>query len=755
MIGRTVSHYRILEEISRGGMGVVYRAMDLKLDREVAIKVLPPELVADSERKRRFVREAKAAAKLEHPHIGVVHEIDEADGVNFIAMERIRGRSISALIRKGRMPLARSLEIAAEVGEGMARAHDQGIVHRDLKPANIMVTDDGHAKIIDFGLAKLVAPLAAELSKMETAQRGETHPGTVVGTVSYMSPEQARGQEVDHRSDIFSLGIVLYEMVSGELPFKGASGIDTLSAILREPTPRLTAAEPPVSEEAGSLVQPIVDKCLAKEPTERYPSMKELVSDLRAARRRLESGARPAVSRDSLAPSIAVLAFSDMSPQKDQDYFCEGMAEEIINALAQIEGLRVAARTSAFQFKGEARDVRRIGEALGVKTLLEGSVRTAGNRLRVTAQLINVDDGYHLWSQRYDRQMQDVFEIQDEIADSIAKALRMKLVGEREEGKPRRHSPDLEAYHLYLKGRYFWYVRKGEALKEAIGFFEQAAEVDPSYGLAYVGLADSYNILGVWGFLPPRAAFSRARTYVERALASSENLAEAHASVGYIRGWHDWDWDAAELEFKRALQLKPDYVEGLCWYGSLLSYLGRHEEAAAITRQAVDLDPLSPYARATRGLTLRCARRFDEATAELQKAIDCDPNDIFALILLGSVLSERAKHGEAEACLRRALSLSNRAPFCLGILGYVHRMAGREDQAQVVLKELSERSRTEHVAPVFMAWAALDKDSLIEWLEKAYEERSSHLIQIKVDPGYDAFRSDPRFQDLVRRMNLA
>jgi serine/threonine-protein kinase len=547
---------------------------------------------------------------------------------------------------------------------------------------------------------------------------------------------------------------VLYEMASAELPFKGTTGVDTLSAILREPTPRLADLQPPVSEEAGRLLQPIVDRCLAKDPSGRYPSMKDLVSDLRAARRCLESAARLPASRDSPAPSIAVLAFSDMSPQKDQDYFCEGMAEEIINALAQVEGLRVAARTSAFQFKGQATDVRRIGAALGVKTVLEGSVRTAGSRLRVTAQLINVEDGYHLWSQRYDRQMQDVFEIQDEIADSIASALRMKLVGEGEEARPRRHSPDLEAYHLYMKGRHFWYVRKGEALEKAIGFFERAAQADPSYGLAYVGLADSYNILGVWGFLPPGAAFSRARAHVERALAANEGLAEAHASLGYIRGWHDWDWPAAELEFRRALDLKPDYVEGLCWYGSLLSYLGRHEEAAATMRQAVDLDPLSPYARATRGQTLRCARRFDEAAAELRKALDCDPDDIFALILLGAVMSERGKHEEGEACLQRAVSLSSRAPFCLSILAYAFRSAGRQDRAQAVMSELSERSKTAYVAPVFKAWAAVDEDSLVGWLEKAYEERSSQLIQIKVDPGYDAFRAAPRFQALVRRMNL-
>jgi serine/threonine-protein kinase len=589
---------------------------------------------------------------------------------------------------------------------------------------------------------------------METALR-DTDPGKVMGTVLYMSPEQARGQDVDHRSDIFTLGIVLYEMVSGEPPFKGTSGIDTLSAILREPTPRLGSLGPPVSEEAGSVLQPVVDKCLAKEPSERYPSMKELISDLRAGRRKLESGAWPAVSEES-SPSIAVLPFSDMSSQKDQDYFCEGMAEEIINALTQIEGLRVAARTSAFQFKGEAKDARQIGEALSVKTLLEGSVRTAGNRLRVTAQLINVDDGYHLWSQRYDRQMEDVFEIQDEIARSIVDALRIKLVGEKEEAKPRRHSENIEAYHLYLKGRYFWYSRQEKAVEKAIGFFEHAAGVDPSYGLAYVGLADSYSILGLWGYLPSKAAFSKARMHVERALALNDHLAEAHASLGFIRLFHDWDWEGAERELKRSLELKPDYIEGRCWYGLLLSYLGRHEKAHVMMRQALDLDPLSPYARVMYGAAFHYGRRNEEATLEAQKALDSDPNDVFAMWLLGNALCERSLYEEGIAILHKAVSLSNRAPIFLGALGRHYAEAGKQCESQAILKELLERSQREYVAPLFIAWATLgDRNLVLEWLERAYQERNGFLVEIKVNEGFDIFRSDPRFDDLLRRMNLA
>jgi TolB-like protein len=510
-----------------------------------------------------------------------------------------------------------------------------------------MVTEDGHAKIIDPGLAKLVEPLAGEGSNVETAIRGETDPGKVVGTVSYMSPEQARGQIVDRRSDVFSFGIVLYEMLAGEPPFKAPSPPETLSAIINNPAPPLAAS---LGADSITELKCIIDKCLSKDSGERYQTMKDVVVDLRDARRKLESGTISAVSK----PSIAVLPFADMSSEKDQDYFCEGMAEEILNALTKVEGLQVTARTSAFQFKGKAQDVREIGESLNVKTLLEGSVRTAGDRLRITAQLINVADGYHLWSERYDRKMEDVFAIQDEIASRVVEALKVQLLSSEESPGVKVHTRNMEAYHLYLKGQH--YRRSRYDIAKAKEFFEQAVVVDPSYSPAYAGLADCYNHLGMYGVLPPSVARCKAKDAAEKALSIDEGLGEAHAVLGLYRLAFEWDWREAEREYKRAIELDPDFVMTYGWYGILLGSLGRKAEALTLARKALELDPLSPLIGGALGIVHYFSGDFSNAVSTVRKVLEIHPDHVFANYLLGTSYAHISMHEESVAVLEKLVS---------------------------------------------------------------------------------------------------
>jgi len=563
MIGTTLGHYRIVEQIGAGGMGVVYRAHDERLDRDVAIKVLHQDVAQDADRLARFEQEAKAVAKLDHPNILAIHDFGTDHGVTYAVTELLDGQNLRQSIPATGMPWQKVVEMGAAIADGLAVAHGKGIVHRDLKPENVFITSDGRVKILDFGLAQVKEPVEEEAETATLTPAG-TVPGTVMGTMGYMSPEHLRGEPTDARSDIFALGCVLYEMLTGSSPFRRDTTADTMAAILKEEPPDVSLSGVKVTRELNRIVA----HCVEKNPRGRFQSAADLAFALRSVDLArpdrgpglaVDGSARPVPSDE--VPSIAVLPFTDMSPARDQDYFCEGMAEEIINALTKIENLRVAARMSAFQFKGRSEDARQIGDTLNVKMLLEGSVRTAGNHLRVTAQLINVEDGYHLWSERYDRELDDVFEIQDEITSEIVTALEGRI-GERTQFRAKRGTENVEAYHLYLKGRYFWVHRQKGMMQKALEAYRQAVEKDPSYSLAYAGLCWIYTILGLYGALPPDRAYAKAEAAGKRALAldPDHDFADVQITAWALGFFFEWDWGKAAQAVGRAIEIEADHV---------------------------------------------------------------------------------------------------------------------------------------------------------------------------------------------------
>jgi serine/threonine-protein kinase len=743
-----IFHYKIIRKIGAGGMGEVYLAEDSRLNRRVALKFLPDQYASDEEFKERFKREARAAAALNHPNIITIHEVAEYEARPFIAMEYVEGGSLKELIAGGGLSIDRIIDIAGQICEALAKAHQAGIVHRDVKPQNVLIDKDGRLRILDFGLAKV---------KKEAML---TQFGTTVGTVAYMSPEQARGEDVDHRTDIWALGVVLHEMLTGEMPFKGEHEQAVIYAILNaEPHP-LTSVAP----KAPLELEEIVNRALAKRPEERYQAVSEMLNHLRLAREGFESGVtRTLLTKAQTSPSIAVLPFTNLSADKDQEYFCDGMAEEIINALTQVEGLHVVARTSAFSFRGKKADVREIGRRLNVGAVLEGSVRKAGSRLRISAQLVNVADGYHLWSEKYDRDVgelccpEDIFCIQDEISLAIVDKLKVKLLGGEKTKILKRHTHDLDAYNMYLKGRYFWGKRTEESLKKGIEYFNQAIEKDPNYTLAYAGLADSYITLGDYSFLPPKPLLQKAKEAARKALDIDATLAEAHNSLAHAM-FREWDWEGAEREHNRAIELNPNYASAHHWYALLLMYAGRFDEAIAEMKRAWELDPLSLIINRNLGLTLYYARRYDLALEQLQKTLEMDPTFSMVHAALGEVYLQKSMHEEAlkefqkEADIHGRLNQHEEA-----WRGIAYLKTGNRDEAQKILDDLLEQAKQAYVAPTRLAslyFAFGEDDEGFRWLDRSYQEHDSTLLEIKVDPGFDGVRSDPRFKELLKKVGL-
>lgn len=740
--GVSVSHYRILRRIGAGGMGEVFLAEDTKLGRNVALKFLSSSLSNSEECRARFRNEAQAAAVLDHPNIVAVHDVGMYHGRPYFTMQHIDGRTLREYCQGKVLSITQVLEIAIQVCEGLAAAHQRGVVHGDIKPQNILMDSADRPRIVDFGLALMQSTSVVAIS------------GSTVGTIAYLSPEQVRGEPANHQTDVWAMGVMLYEMLTGQPPFSGEYEQAVMYAILNEEPIALTSLRPDIPPELAE----IVTKALAKRPSARYKSARDLAADLQQCHDTLKpGGSRHYASATPTLPSIAVLPFRDLSQNADQEYFCEGMAEELINVLARIEGLRVSARTSAFQFKGKELDIRRIGEQLGVTTLLEGSVRKSGNHLRVTTQLINVADGYNLWSERFDRDLDDVFTIQDEISLAVVEKLKSTLLDEDRQRITKRQTQNKEAYQLYLRGRYFWNRRYEGELRRAIDCFQQTIAMDPQYAVAYTGIADSYAILAQYGWLRPRDAFSIARTAVEKALAIDGELSEAHASMAWIKTFHDWDLRGAETEFKRAIELNPNNVTAHQWYAICLGPMNRFDDGWRELDCALNLDPLSITIHSIAGLGHYNCRQFDDAITQLKKTLGIDPTFYLALLFLGWTYAAKSMWQESIATLDKLARPPITSTFALGSLGATYAMSGQRDEALKTLRQLEELARTAYVSPYYyaMVYAGLgDNNRAFDCLEQAFVEREPFLITLAIFPLLDSLRSDPRFDLLLRRIGL-
>jgi len=828
-IGTKLDRYEIRSQLGEGGMGEVYLAEDTRLHRKVALKVLPAEVASNQDRMRRFVQEAQAAAALNHPNIAHIYEIGESQGTHFIALEFIDGVTLREKIHRERTDLRKLLRYLQQVAEGLAKAHGAGIVHRDLKPDNIMITSEGHAKILDFGLAKLIeqhtASTSAEgSSEVATAVMPQRSiPGTVMGTVGYMSPEQAQGKtnEIDHRSDIFSFGCILFEAATGQRAFVSESTIDTLHKIVHSPAPLVKDANP----SAPADLTRIVRRCLAKDPDERYQSIKEAAIELRELRRELEGAAelettvRPSsvgstisstassaatvsgairstapsssaeyivsgIKQHKLAAAIAVIAlvlgavgliaylharntevaiesiavlpFQNRSTEADTEYLSDGLAESLIYRLSQLPNLKVSPTSSVFRYKGKEIDPVKVGHELGVDAVLSGRIVQRGDNLTISAELVDVRYNKLLWGEQYDRKMSELLQTQREIAREIVDKLKVKVSGQ-EKGLAKHYTESNEAYQLYLKGRFYWNKRTGEAIKKSIEYFNQAIEKDPSFALAYAGLADSYIVPA--NPLPPREKMPKAKAAAMKALDLDDTLAEAHTSLARVLAAYDWDWPGAEKEYKRAIELNPRYAIAHEWYGGYLEVTGHHNEAIAERKRAQELDPLSLIINFELGLAFYYARDYDQAIEQFQKTLELDPNFPPVQQFLPAAYEQKGMYGESIAGFKEWATLKGGSEwsFSMAGLGHVYAVSGQKGEARSVLDELKQLSGEQYVpsSSIALVYVGLgEKDQAFAWLEKGYEERSFQMQCLTVEPRWDSLRLDPRFADLVRRVGL-
>lgn len=735
--------YRIIGVLGRGGMGVVFKAEDVKLKRSLALKLLPVALSHSAEAKERFLREAQVAAALDHPNLCTIYEVGEQDGQAYIAMAYVDGKSLKHEIARAPLKIDETLRIAIQVAEGLEEAHRHRIVHRDIKPANVMLTAKGQAKIMDFGLAH------------EGTAAGLTRTGVVMGTVAYMSPEQVLGRKVDERTDIWSFGCLLYEMLAGRSPFQGGHEQVFFQAIVHgEPEP-IAALRRDVP---AGLAQ-VIDRCLKKDRRDRYPNASALIDGLRSVDLGDIAVAPAAVVREK-PPSIAVLPFSDMSPEKDQDYFGEGIAEELINALAHLRGLRVVARTSAFALKGLKLDIREIGRKLDVGTVLEGSVRKAGDRLRVTAQLINVEDGFHLWSQRYDMEMHDVFAIQDEITAAIVDNLKVKLLADETTALRRRSTEDPEAYNLYLKGLYFFARPSPESYEKALACYRAAVDKDPNFALAYAEMANVFAGLGTMNLAPPTEMWPKAKAALDKALALDQDLAEAHSVAVGLAFWYDWDWEAARRSFERVLSLNPGDAMSHGQYGFLCLHRRRFDEAIREIGTCLKLDPLMPMAYAWSACAYWSAGRFDESLREFTRALEIDPHLGLAYFHAGIAYSLKGLLDEAVETLEKGQNLLVAPGWIEGTLGLIYLKKGDRKKAEVILEGMIDSRKTigntSAISIASLAGELGKLDLAFEYLDRAYAERDSLMIFIHIHGPMlsPAIAADPRYKSLLARMKL-
>jgi len=824
---RQVGQYKVETLLGSGGMGEVHLAMD-RMGRRVALKLLAARLIKDQQQVARFLQEARTVLALNHPNIVTVYDIGEAEGTYYIASELIEGETLRRFLETGELALAVVLDISIQVAAALAAAHEKGIVHRDIKPENVMIRSDGYVKVLDFGIAKLTEdfhePVSAEAP---TRPKIETAEGIVIGTAPYMSPEQVRGVKVDARADVWSCGVMLYEMLTGQTPFIGGSPAEIVARILeREPSPLARYVKDPPDE-----LQRIINKALTRDRDERYQTMKDMLLDLKALKQEMEFAAklerlsapgevaafrtdgaaaeqstpevithtntRPASSAEYIVTeikqhkrgvliafsvlllaaivlsvwsfahrsassvqiqSIAVLPFINASGNSDVEYLSDGMTESLINSLSQLPGVSVKARSSVFRYKGREIEAQQVASELSVRAILNGRVVQRGDNLTLYLSLVDGRNGNQIWGDQYDRKLTELVTLQNEIARDVSQKLQARLSGTGEQKVAKTYTANAEAYQLYLKGRYHVLKLTLSEIQTGISYFQQAIAVDPSYALAYVGLADAYRS-ALAGDMPPTELLPKAKAAAQKAIEIDDTLADAHAELGFIIFWYDWDWTAAENQYKRALELDPNGADTHLFYAHLLSNTGRHAEALAEVKRARELDPLNLRTNALEGQFLIHAGRANDALARLQKTFEMDPNYYFAHLFASSAYIDKGMFPEAIAQAQRARELSgptNSHP--MAFLGYALAKSGKQAEARAVLAELLKSSSERYVSPYNLAliYSGLgERDEALSWLERAYEHRDQKIVFLKVEPKWDNLRADPRFNSLLKRMNLA
>ena len=801
--GDQLGPYKILASIGAGGMGEVYRAQDAKLGRDVALKVLPAEMAHDPERLARFHREAKALAQLDHPNIVTIHSVEECNGVHFLTMQLVEGRSLDRVIPASGLPLEQIVEIARALGDALAVAHDKGIVHRDLKPGNVMVTNEGHVKVLDFGLAKDVR--AANGGDLTLTSDSQTQIGVVMGTPAYMSPEQAAGRLLDHRTDIFSLGVVLHEMATGRRPFEGTSSAELVSAILRDTPPSVTDARPDLPSDLARIIR----RCLEKDPSHRVQTARDVSNEFRdlarqtsqklAAATTSTSSSRAVPAADSGIPhadevsgvkrhaialtiaaillvigfagvgiylkgskagqvdSIAVLPLENRSNDPEAEYISDGITESINNSLTRLPSLRVIPHSVASHYRGKSMDMRKVGDELRVQAVLTGSIAQRGDDLTVNVELDDVRNAKQLWGERYNRKLADLLAVQNEIAREVSQLLRSQLSAEDQQKLTKGSTDNPEAYQLYLKGKYYTNKLSKAGFSKGIEYFNQAIALDHQYGLAYSGLAYNYINQDDW-FMPPNEAGPKTREAAQQALAIDESDGGAHLSMAIVTHWYDWNWAAAESEFKRAIELNPNNWEAHTYYSWFLAPMGRNDQSIAEAKRAQQADPLSGFANFNVGGALVFARQWDPAIEQLHRAIEVDPTFWFSHCFLGRAYEQKGKLPEAIAEFQRALELEEDNAEIWSGLGHAYALSGKRAEAQKVLEHLKGVSAHSWVAPYNIAviYAGLgEKEQAFAFLDQAYKDRSYYLpTYLATDARIDSLRSDPRFVELRKRVGL-